>query len=69
MENNLVYDGGTQEQDLHEIFVMAPKCLPTRFLLFPSQLVWAVFFLTLLNYGSAQSFRRIDLKLLGDILR
>jgi len=49
MDDELVDDGRTQQDELHKILVLAYEFLEARFLLFFGQLVGAVFLQALLG--------------------
>ena len=66
---DLVDDRRAEQEDLHEVLVLAQESLPARFLLLACQFVPTIFLQPLLCLGRAQPLCRVDLKLLGNRLR
>ena len=58
-----------QQDDLHEVFVLAQERLQARFLLLIRQLVGTVLLQALLRFGGAQALGGINLQLFGDVFR
>jgi len=55
------------QDDLHEITVLAQKRLPARLFLLARQLIGAVLLQARLRLAGAQALRGIDLQLFGDV--